>query len=138
MKILLIDDDKLVLYTLSRLFRDTGDTVLTAENGAAGLALFRRERPDLVITDIVMPEQEGLATIIEMRRECPATKIIAISGGLRQRDYDVLAMASKLGADDIMGKPFEPQELLDRLIHLGLRKPSQPPAANEDEDPAHR
>jgi DNA-binding response OmpR family regulator len=137
MKILLIDDDKLVLYTLSRLFRNTGDTVLTAENGAEGMALFRRERPDLVITDIVMPEQEGLATIIEMRRESPATKIIAISGGLRQRDYDVLAMAAKLGADDIIAKPFEPQELLSRLIRLGLRSSLQSPAANEDEEPIH-
>ena len=135
MKILLIDDDKLVLYTLSRIFRDTGDTVFTAENGAKGMVLFRQERPDVVITDIVMPEQEGLETIVQMRREIPATKIIAISGGLRQGDYDVLSMAAKLGADDVIAKPFEPEELLTRLMRLGIAKPPQPREAGEDENP---
>ena len=118
MKILLIDDDKLVLYTLSRILRSTGGTVFTAENGAQGIALFRQERPDVVITDIVMPEQEGLATIIQMRRECPETQIIAISGGLRKGNLDVLRMAASLGADEVIAKPFEPQELLTRLMRL--------------------
>ena len=118
MKILLVDDDKLVLYTLSRILRSTGDTVLTAANGALGMVLFRRERPDVVITDIVMPEQEGLGTIIQMRREWPEIKIIAISGGLRKGDLDVLRMATALGADEVIAKPFEPQELLARLMRL--------------------
>ena len=60
MKILVIDDDKLVLYTLSRLLRGTGSTVSTAENGAKAMDLVRKEQPDVVITDIVMPDQEGL------------------------------------------------------------------------------
>src|SRR5260370_1226694 len=119
MKILLIDDDKLVLYTLSRILRGNGDTVVTAANGDQGMALFRRERPEVVITDIVMPEQEGLDTIVQIRRDCPEAKIIAISGGLRQGNHDVLSMAASLGADEVIAKPFEPADLLGRLNKFG-------------------
>lgn len=126
MKVLVIDDDKLVLYTVSRILRNNGDEVLTAQDGHAGMALFRSERPDVVITDIVMPEQEGFDTIMQMRREDPDAKILAISGGYRSRIYDVLSIAAKLGADEVLAKPFEPQQLLDRLRCLATSK-SRPP-----------
>jgi len=118
MKILLIDDDPLVLHTLSRILRDSGDTVLTAPDGYRGMRLFRAEHPDVVITDIVMPDQEGLGTIREMRQERPESKIIAISGGWPRGPLDILAMAASLGADEVIAKPFEPQDLLARLERL--------------------
>jgi DNA-binding response OmpR family regulator len=128
MKVLVIDDDKLVLYTVSRILRNNGDEVLTAQDGREGMALFRRERPDVVITDIVMPEQEGLGTIMQMRREYPEARILAISGGLRSHVYDVLSIAAKLGADEVLTKPFEPRQLLDRLRSLMMNK-AQPPVS---------
>jgi CheY-like chemotaxis protein len=117
-KILLIDDDELVRYSLSKLLRGKGHGVATAANGARGAALIRTEHPEVVITDIVMPEQEGIETIIAARHDHPEIKIIAISGGLRQGNLDILSMAALLGADAILAKPFEPQQLLALLNEL--------------------
>ena len=76
------------------------------------MALFRSERPDLVITDIIMPEQEGIGTITEMRKAKPDAKIIAISGSGPIGDADFLKMARSLGAMDVVSKPFDADELL--------------------------
>jgi DNA-binding response OmpR family regulator len=118
MKILLIDDYDLVLYTLSRVLRRNGDIVITASNGDLGMSAFRRERPDLVITDIIMPEQEGLGTIVKIRRDSPEAKIIAISGGGRVGNVDVLEAARALGVNDLIAKPFEPEELVARVRRI--------------------
>jgi DNA-binding response OmpR family regulator len=111
-KILVIDDDALVRHTISRILERSGYQVVLAEDGAEGVAKFRNERPDLVITDLIMPEKEGIETIIEMRREDPAARIIAVSGGGRLGAMDFLVVAHKLGAGEILRKPFEPAELL--------------------------
>jgi CheY-like chemotaxis protein len=121
MKILVIDDDPLVRYSLSKLLRGSGHDVATAADGVRGTTLIRIEHPEVVITDIVMPEQEGFETIIKIRRDHPEIKIIAISGGLRQGGLDVLSMAVALGADEVIAKPFEPDELLGRLNKLARR-----------------
>jgi CheY-like chemotaxis protein len=120
MKILVIDDDHLVRYTLSKILSSNGYEVVTASDGKRGMAVLRAEHPDVVITDIIMPEQEGIDTIIQIRRERPAIKIIAISGGGRIRNIDFLEMAQSLGANDVIAKPFEADELLSCLISLGL------------------
>jgi len=83
MKILVIDDEYLVRDTLARLLRAKGCEVVTAADGEHGMTVFRSAAPDLVITDILMPEQEGIQTIRLMRHERPDAKIIAISGGKR-------------------------------------------------------
>jgi len=115
MKILVIDDDPMVLYTVSKILRIGGYDVATAANGICGMRQFRDQRPEVVITDIIMPEQEGIDTIRQIRCERPATKIIAISGGGRIANTSLLAMARKLGADEVIAKPFEAVELLDLL-----------------------
>lgn len=115
MKILVIDDDSAVRYTVSRILHSSGYEVVTACDGHSGMALFREQRPDLVITDIIMPNQEGIETIRLMRREHPEAKIIAISGGARIGNLDVLEIAKKLGADDVIHKPFDAAELLGRV-----------------------
>src|SRR5215469_16659727 len=115
-KILVIDDDPLVRSTVARVLRHRGYEALLAEDGQKGLKLFQSEAPDLVITDIIMPEREGIETIREMRAARPEVKIIAISGGGRLRNLDLLAMAGKLGADEIVAKPFDAAELVAPVL----------------------
>jgi DNA-binding response OmpR family regulator len=118
MKILVIDDDVHVRHTLSKILQHSGYDVVTASDGKRAMTLLRSEFPDVVITDIIMPEQEGIETIGMIRHEHPEMKIIAISGGGRIRNVDFLDMARSLGADDVIPKPFEVDELLDRLRRL--------------------
>ena len=113
--ILVIDDDPIVRSTIARILERRSYRVLTAENGVKGLRLFADERPDLVITDIIMPEMEGIGTLLEMRRERPDAKVIAISGGGRLGNTDFLDMAKKLGACAVIEKPFDAHELLSRV-----------------------
>ena len=118
MKILVIDDDHLVRLTLSRVLTHSGHEVVTAADGNRGMTQLHAERPDVVITDIIMPEQEGFQTIVMIRRDYPEMKIIAISGGQRQGNHNVLAIAASLGADEVIAKPFEPADLLAALERL--------------------
>src|SRR5471030_3027511 len=82
-RILLIDDDDSVRTMLRQTLTHFGHTVIEARNGKEGLALFPHAAADLVITDIVMPEQEGLGVLLEWRSKEPPVKIIAMSGGGR-------------------------------------------------------
>lgn len=116
MKILVIDDDHLVRYAISKILQRNGYDVVTAADGKRAMALLRVELPDVVIT--IMPEQEGIETIEKLRHEYPQIKIIAISGGGRIRNVDFLEMARSFGADDVIAKPFEAEELLRRLRRL--------------------
>jgi DNA-binding NtrC family response regulator len=114
-KILVIDDDVIVRETIVQILEDGGYQVLSAEDGKRGMVAFRSERPDLVITDIIMPEQEGIQTITEIRGVKPDAKIIAISGGGRIGNTDFLKIARHLGAFDAIAKPFDPDDLLSRV-----------------------
>ena len=118
MKILVIDDEHAVRYSLTRLLERHGFAVVTATDGQQGMLSLRDEQPDAVITDIIMPEQEGLETIRLIRRDMPDIKILAISGGGRVVDRDFLEVARKLGADDVLYKPLEPRDLLLKLDRL--------------------
>jgi two-component system, chemotaxis family, chemotaxis protein CheY len=110
-KILVIDDDAMVRDTIVRILARNGHGVVFAGDGRRGLELFESEQPDLVITDIIMPEREGLETIRAIHRLRPEAKIIAISGGGRVGHVDFLTLAAKLGAREIIAKPFDPSEL---------------------------
>jgi len=110
--ILLIDDDELVRVTVARFLTDAGHQVTLAGNGADGLDKFGRAPFDLVITDIIMPEQEGIETIIKLRQRKERIPVIAISGGGRQRNLDFLNAAREFGADATLSKPFTGPELL--------------------------
>jgi CheY-like chemotaxis protein len=113
--ILVIDDDPLVLTTMERLLKKNGYEVHLAADGIQGLRAFRNQRPDLVITDIIMPIKEGLDTIRLLRAWHPDTKIIAISGGGRRSNVDFLEKAAELGASAIISKPFDPIKLLTEV-----------------------
>ncbi len=84
-KILVLDDEPSILLMIKKMLEKAGHEVEIALNGKEGMKLFEKNRPDLLITDIIMPEKEGLETIFELRKSCPELKIIAISGGGRIR-----------------------------------------------------
>ena len=117
-RILIIDDDEAMRYLLRQILTSAGYDVCEAADGAAGARLFRQERPELVITDIFMPEQDGIETILALKREFPTVKIIAISGGGQNGDLNYLAMTRTLGADRVLRKPFTHQELLTIVQEL--------------------
>jgi DNA-binding NtrC family response regulator len=109
-KILVVDDDVLVVESLMRALTGKGHTIVTATTGVEGLAMFAEGGFDLVITDIIMPDQEGLGMILEMRHMAPSTKIIAMSGGGRTGKLEFLTMARELGAMATMKKPIRLEE----------------------------
>jgi DNA-binding response OmpR family regulator len=124
--VLVVDDDPMVLQALVILLEDHGFKVLTATDGVQGLYLYRKHRPDVIITDIIMPEKEGVALTRELRREFPEARIIAMSGGGRMGNSDYVAVARALGADAGLYKPFDDDELV-ATIRMLLR-PSKPAA----------
>lgn len=114
-KILVIEDNAIVRNTVMRVLQSAGYEVAIANNGIQGCETFHKENFDLVICDIIMPEQEGIATIRRILEERPGTKIIAISGGGRIGNTDFLQIARKMGASDALSKPFDPEDLIDRI-----------------------
>ncbi len=119
--ILLIEDDTPLREVLATTLTNAGHTVLQAADGRQGIELFHVSPTDVVITDIIMPGQEGIETIMALRKEFPRLPIIAMSGGAsHSRTY--LGMAAKLGAHRTLAKPFTPAELL-RAITEVLPKP---------------
>lgn len=111
-KILVIDDEEGVRDTICENLAACGFEVVEALDGEQGMQLIDPASPPrLLITDIIMPRQEGLETIIKIRKSYPSVKIIAISGGGRTKTMDFLELAKKLGADAILAKPLDIDEL---------------------------
>ncbi|MFQ6113091.1 MAG: response regulator [bacterium] len=117
-KILVIDDESQVRMMLREILEDEGYEVAEAPDGKAGLELFRNEPTDLVITDIIMPEKDGLATIRELREISSDVKIIAISGGGHVVRTDYLQVAQIFGAQRVLRKPVGYNELLRAVAEL--------------------
>jgi DNA-binding response OmpR family regulator len=111
-RILVIDDDDQIRAMLGQVLKREGHEVAQAPDGNVGMRLFREQGADLIITDIVMPEKEGIETIIELRNNFPEVKIIAMSGGGRMNADEYLALAKSLGVKATLTKPFELKELL--------------------------
>ena len=111
-RILLIDDEEIARYAVRQVLETGGHEVTEAENGNEGIALQKAQPFDLIVTDIIMPEKEGVETIIELKRDYPALPVIAISGGGRTRNLYFLKLAERSGADKALAKPFSEQELL--------------------------
>jgi len=118
-KILFVDDDENLCELAARFLRQADHLVTTALNGKEAMRLVQHDSFDLVITDLVMPEQEGIETIMELRRRLPALKIIAISGSSSLAPNNYLALAGHLGAAHTLAKPFSGKQLLaavDRVL----------------------
>lgn len=114
-RILLVDDEDIVLRLFETVLKLDKHDVTTASNGNGALAALATGTFDLVITDLVMPDKEGIETIIEMRKLKPELPIIAMSGGGRGNASDYLEMAGQLGAKRTLAKPFPAQTLLDAV-----------------------
>ena len=119
--VLVIDDERDVRETISDNLKEWGYDVIQAENGNRGLAILKcRNPPHIVITDIIMPDKEGLETIIEIRQRFPYIKLIAISGSGQWKKYDFLAMAKKFGADACLPKPLDMERLEQAIRHFDV------------------
>ena len=110
-RILIIDDDAAVRRIMRRVVERMGHEVEEAADGAMGLSLFRQGTFDLVVTDLFMPEKEGIETIMEIREDSPGVKILAVSGGMALDRMGPLEDAEVLGADASLPKPFAIHDL---------------------------
>jgi DNA-binding NtrC family response regulator len=116
--ILVIEDDDSFRNVLVQMLEKAGYKVLSAENGNLALKLCGENNPDLVLTDIIMPDKEGLETIQELLNLCPNLKIIAMSGGGKFGSNSYLPLAAKLGAKRTLQKPFMREELLTTISEV--------------------
>lgn len=115
-KILVIEDDPQFCQMLAQMLTQAGHEVETAANGVLGLKLFQQSAPDLVITDIMMPEKDGIDVIVDIKRQCSDVKVIAISGGRRAITPQFnLDSAALIGASQVLAKPFNRQQLLEAV-----------------------
>ena len=125
-RILVIEDDRVIVNLLHRVLVGAGYVVQDAANGKTGLAAYRQQPSDLVITDIVMPDLEGLEMIRELCRYDARVKIVAISGGGVGSASNYLELALKFGAGWILGKPFTHKELLAVVAEAIATSPQAP------------
>ena len=112
-RILIIDDDATLRTILGHALKEAGHEVILAADGREGIKQHRAVPADLIITDLFMPEQEGLETIRQLRKEFPEIAIIAMSG--IDPTNTMLTIASKLGAARILQKPFGIERLLKTI-----------------------
>lgn len=127
--ILVIDDDALIRSILRDALEHAGHEVALAQDGLQGLKSFMQRKPELIITDIIMPEMDGIETILELRRLEPAVKIIAISAGSK-RMASFLGPAKMLGAARTFAKPVEIPALLAAVSEL-LAEAGSPTSAEQ-------
>jgi CheY-like chemotaxis protein len=128
-RVLIIEDDDYVLKMLEQTFVKAGYSVSLAMNGAVGIKLFEQHKKlnepfQVVITDLIMPDVEGIETITQLRRNHPEARVIAISGGGRNRPEDYLQLAGRLGAVRTFTKPVDREALLRAVAELIGKKPS--------------
>ena len=110
--ILLVDDDAAMRNAIKKILLKANYRVVEACDGREALKIFNQSPTDLVVTDLIMPETEGIELIVNLRNRHPPVTVIAISGGGRSSPENYLAMATALGACQALSKPFLPEELL--------------------------
>ncbi len=116
--ILVIDDEAPVLSLFGQFLESAGYSVALAPDGQTGLRLLKQQKPDLIITDIMMPEMDGLELLMKTQKQYPEIPVIAISGGMKMRPASFLPQAKKFGARRVFIKPVELSELFDAVQKL--------------------
>jgi CheY-like chemotaxis protein len=116
--ILIVEDDSDLRTMLKVSLNRRRFTVLEAENGKEAIAHFKPSVTDVIITDLIMPEEDGLKVIMRMRELKPSIKIIAISGGGKAGPGSYLNLAKALGADAVYSKPFSVNEMITKIEEL--------------------
>jgi DNA-binding NtrC family response regulator len=114
-RVLVVDDDDAFRQTVCDLLANGDFEILSAESGAKSFAVLRNQPVDIVLTDIVMPDEDGLEIVRKINKMNPAPKIVAMSGGGRIAATDYLKMAKLMGASATIPKPFKQQQLVDLL-----------------------
>ncbi len=127
--ILVVDDDDLLREVIATALTQTGHNVFQAGDGHQAVELVRANTIDLVLTDILMPGQEGIETIMQLRFSHPTIRIVAMSGGSPHSKF-YLDIASRLGARRILAKPFTPADLLHAITTVLAEPPAPPPLAS--------
>lgn len=116
--ILIVDDDDMLRSYVKELLKLNNFIVSEAADGKEGLKEFRDKTPDLVITDIIMPEMEGISFIRKLREISMDTPIIAMTGNVHGHMDEYLEISSQIGANEILRKPIKSQEFLDAINRL--------------------
>lgn len=116
--ILVVDDDEAIRDMLQLLLERKGYSVEVAEDGNVGERMLAEQLPDLLITDMMMPEEDGMELLMHVRQNYSDLPVIAISGGSRGFSYDPLPTAQRLGASRAFSKPLDPKELLASVQEL--------------------
>ena len=124
-RILVIDDEMQIRSMLRLMLERAGFEVLEAADGAEGIEMYRENPTDLIITDLIMPNKDGIGMIIALKKEFPNARIIAMSGGGLNRPEGYLMGAQKLGATRTLTKPIDREEML-RAIRDTLKETSAP------------
>jgi DNA-binding response OmpR family regulator len=120
--ILLVDDDESFRTAVCRSLRAAGHAVDAAADGKEALKFIAAETPDILITDILMPNTDGIELTGAVKRTYPGVRILAISGRGQLGMVDLLHLASMLGADATLSKPFAPEKLLEKVAALAANR----------------
>ena len=118
--ILVIDDEEPIQDVLRQTLEHAGYDVTVAANGIEGLKAFRENPADIIIVDMIMPQKDGIETIMDLKIEAPDAKIIAVSGGGATGPKDYLEIAEGIGASHILPKPITRDDLLRTVRRLLL------------------
>ncbi|GAB1490182.1 response regulator [Opitutaceae bacterium] len=123
---LIVDDEEALRCVIAIVLEQAGYRVFTAESGSEALAILAKEKIDLVISDIVMPETDGIELVREIRTKFPQVKIISMSGGGSYLTAALcLKLAGQMGASGILSKPFTSEQLLESVKNA-LVSPAKP------------
>ncbi|HEX4159708.1 MAG TPA: response regulator [Rhizomicrobium sp.] len=127
-RVLVIDPDSRILHEVSQYLAFHGYSVVTAAAGDEGLRRFRAFAPEVVVTELLMPEKDGIECLLQIKHEAPRTKVLAVSAGegLLGSEF-VLSLAVKLGADGVLKKPFTCEQLAHAIQSIFPGSPGPPP-----------
>jgi CheY-like chemotaxis protein len=121
-RILVVDDDALVRETIALALQEAKHATWAAGDGRQALHILDGTPVDLVVSDILMPDLDGIELVRAIRRRHPNLRVLCISGGGREPDMDYLPLARKLGAQTVLHKPFTPKQLLE-AVEAALHMP---------------
>jgi len=124
-RILIIDDEPQIRSMLTLMLERDGYEVVEAPDGVEGIKAYRQHPADLIITDLIMPNKDGIGMIIDLKKEFPDVKIIAMSGGGLNKPDGYLKGAKKLGAYCTLTKPIDREEMLNAVRDILRDSPGQ-------------
>ena len=124
-RILIIDDEPQIRSMLKLMLEREGYEIVEASDGVAGIKIYRQNPADLIITDLIMPNKDGIGMIIDLKKEFPDVKIIAMSGGGLNKPDGYLKGAKKLGAACTLTKPIDREEMLKAVREILKESPSE-------------